>query len=241
MPDLRVLCGLALVALTAGVLKGATGFGGALLMAPAFNWTMDPRRSAVLIVSIHALTSWQGVRKDAGWIRWKAVVSLCGTAIVTAALVAPWIAHADSTLTRRVAATSVVIMAGLHLGGWRWHSGDGWKPTFGVGILSGALTAACGLGGPPAAFYFAGQSQEKHFVRSNLLAYFMLLYVSTLVVFSVQGQVQSDMLVLAVLLAPLFAIGNVLGANVFRRLSVPWFDRIVGVVLVVLGVVLLVE
>ena len=239
MPEPRVLCGLALVVLAAGVLKGATGFGGALLMAPAFTWSMGPRRSAVLIVSLHALTSWQGMRKSAKWVRWNAVAGLCAVAIVAAAVVTPWVAYANTTLLRRLAATAVMVFAGLHLSGWRWRSGGGWKPSLSAGILSGALTAAFGLGGPPAAFFFAGLSEEKEFVRGNLMAYFMLLYLSTLLLFYAEGQIQRSLILLALGLTPFFLIGNLWGAKAFARLPVTWFDRMVGLVLMVLGAALL--
>jgi uncharacterized membrane protein YfcA len=50
---------LAATALAAGVLRGFTGFGGALAMAPVFAVLLGPAASLGTVVAVNLLTSWQ--------------------------------------------------------------------------------------------------------------------------------------------------------------------------------------
>ena len=58
----QVLAWLTVVACIAGMAKGLTGFGGALVMAPLFGTLIDVPDAGALVVLIHCATSMQGAR-----------------------------------------------------------------------------------------------------------------------------------------------------------------------------------
>lgn len=213
-----VLGYLALISVVAGLAKGMTGFGGALVMAPLFGLLMPAPEVGVLIVLIHLATSLQGARRWAATARWRVVVPLALIAMVCAALTAHGLMHAGSTNMRRVVAAAVLLSTLMHIRGWRWLHDSGWRPTFAAGALSGALTALGGIGGPPVVYYFNGVAQGPT-LRANLLAYFAVLYVGVVAMACLAHQIHLPQVYTSALLVPTFALGVFLGERLCARLS----------------------
>lgn len=209
------------------------------MLAPLLTWCLGARESAVLLVGVHAITGAQGIRGSAAHIRWRSITVCCLAALLAAAMVAPRMQHIRQAVLRREVAATIVVLSLLHLLGVRLRNRGGVLLSLGVGLLSGAMTAASGLGGPPAAMFLAGQSEEKHFLRGNLTAYFMILYISTFALFLLHHQVSFSMLRYLAVLTPAFALGNVCGERLFHRLPTFWFDRGVGLLLMAAGVAML--
>ena len=146
----QTLAWLTVVACMAGMAKGLTGFGGALVMAPLFGMLITLPDAAALVVLIHCATSLQGVREWRHAAPWKSVVPLALVALVITAITSRFIANGNAVFLRHAMAVAVLGVTGLHIAGWRWRHGAGWPPTLAAGIVSGVLTALAGLGGPPA-------------------------------------------------------------------------------------------
>src|SRR5699024_9747775 len=51
-----------------------------------------------------------------------------------------------------------------------------------VGVISGALTSSIGMPGPPLLLYFSGTDHKKEVVRSTTLAYYLFIYLISLIV-----------------------------------------------------------
>ncbi|MFM0208153.1 sulfite exporter TauE/SafE family protein [Paraburkholderia sediminicola] len=234
-----VLGCLALVTLVAGMAKGLTGFGGALVMAPLFGLLMPVPEAGVLIVLIHFATSLQGVRTWASAARWRTVVPLALVAMACTAVTTRWMASESAVELRRLVAVAVLASTVMHMRGWRWLHNSGWRPTFTAGAMSGALTALGGIGGPPAVYYFNGIGKGST-LRANLLAYFALLYVGVVALFVAEHQVHTPQLSSLVLLVPVFVLGVAMGERLGPRLPVRRLEQLVSVLLLCSGLVALI-
>jgi uncharacterized protein len=234
------LAWLASISLLAGVAKGLTGFGGALVMAPLFGLLLGPADTAAMIVFVHCVTSLQGIRQWGRVVRWRSVLPLAAVALVSAALAAHWMAGADARRLRHATAIAVLAITVLHMHGWRWrHHGSG-MPLVAAGVVSGMLTALAGLGGPPAVYYFAGIDQGPA-LRANLLGYFAALFCGTALLFAISHRITVSHAITSVGLAPAFAIGVLLGERSGARMSRVAFDRIVSGLLLLSGCLALVS
>ncbi len=235
--------GLVLASLLGGLVKGATGFGGALAMAPSFVLLIGPRNAPLLTVLIHALTCLQGMGDWRNSMRWTAVLPAAVTAVSFAALFAHLIGRADVASMRRVTGWVVLTFAVIQAFGWRFRHQGGFVPAFLCGLVSGATTAAAGTGGPPAVMYFSGgagdEESRKESIRGNLSVYFALLYGFSALGAVVQGRVNAELAQQAVLAAPFFYVGGRAGDWLFLRVNHKQFDRIAAALLALSGAILL--
>ncbi len=229
---------LASVSLVAGAAKGLTGFGGALVMAPLFGLFIGAPDAAMLIILVHCATSMQGVREWGGTVRWSSVAPFALVAVSCAALTSHWVVHGNTIFLRRFVAIVVLGVTGLHMLGWRWRHSGQWRSILAAGVVSGALTAIGGLGGPPAVYYFDGIAKGP-VLRSNLLGYFALLFGGVTLLLLINRQVKMPQLCTAALLSPTFAAGVILGERWCKLLSPVWFDRIVSGLLLASGLLAL--
>ncbi|WP_144138246.1 sulfite exporter TauE/SafE family protein [Paraburkholderia sp. BCC1884] len=235
---LATVAWLAAIGFAAGAAKGLTGFGGALVMAPLFGLLIDAPDAASLIVMVHCATSLQGMRSWGGAVRWRAVVPLAAVALICAALTSHWVAHGNAFALRHLIACAVLLATALHMLGWRWRHDGSWRPTLAAGLVSGALTALAGLGGPPAVFYFSALTQGT-VLRSNLLGYFAVLFGGATLLLIFNLQIRLPQLYTAALLVPVFAMGVRLGERACGLLAPAWFDRVVCGLLLSSGMVAL--
>jgi len=229
---------LALISLVAGAAKGLTGFGGALVMAPLFSFLVSPQEASLLIVLVHCATSLQGARTWAPQVRWRVVVPFAIVAVGSASIISGWISGSDANNMRRIIGASVLIATVPHMRGWRWQHGGHWPSTLLAGLLSGAMTAFGGLGGPAAVYYFNGMARGSQ-LRANLLGYFAVLFGGVTVLLGGARLIDWPQLGMAALLVPAFAAGVSLGERHSQRLSPTTFDRVVCGLLITSGLVAL--
>ncbi|OTP78424.1 sulfite exporter TauE/SafE family protein [Caballeronia sordidicola] len=235
----QVLAWLTVVACIAGMAKGLTGFGGALVMAPLFGTLIDVPDAGALVVLIHCATSMQGARNWRHAVRWKSVAPLAGVAIVFTAITSRFVADGNAVFLRHAVATAVLGITGLHVAGWRWRHDAGWTPTFSAGIISGVLTALAGLGGPPAVYYFAAHHKGLA-LRANLLGYFAILFGGAIILLVADHRIRAPQIWTAALLIPAFGVGVHCGECIGPRLPSRWFDHAVIGLLLGSGVIALI-
>lgn len=233
-----VIAALAAISLLAGLAKGLTGFGGALVMAPLFGLFVPPQHAALLIVLVHAVTALQGVRGWHAQVCWSRVLPLALLALLSAQIMTAWAAHTDIGQMRRIVGVCVLLATLLHLSGWRWRHGGRWSSTLLAGLVSGAMTALGGLGGPAAVCYFSGFAREAA-LRANLLGYFALLFGGVTMLLVADRQVQEPQLVVTAMLVPAFAAGVVVGERISPCLPPRVFDRLVSALLLASGLLAL--
>lgn len=261
--SLSLLAGLSVVSLVAGLTKGVTGFGGALIMAPLFGLALPPAQAAALIVLVNCAASLQGCRS---WLRrahWRSVLPLAAIALIVTAGCVRLIASGAIPDLHRLIGACVLVVTLLHMLGWRWQHDGGTRPTLAAGALSGMMTALCGIGGVAAVYYFNGirprarhdaarhapaaamelqeatSQAQAELLRANLLAYFMVLFAGAAAILAIDGQIGATQLEMSVWLVPAFAAGVLIGERLYGLLSPLWFQRIVSGLLFCAGMVAL--
>ncbi|MFL9923921.1 sulfite exporter TauE/SafE family protein [Herbaspirillum lusitanum] len=246
-PPLAMLL-LALISLLAGMAKGVTGFGAALVMAPLFGVLLPSPESGALIVLINCAASLQGWRRWSRLVRWRSLAGMAAVALICTALGVHWIASHPLPWLNKLVGVVVLIVTMLHMRGWRWHHRGGARPATAAGILSGAMTALSGIGGVPAVYYFSGlaaASASEHkaateILRANLLGYFAVLYSGAVLILAANHQVHVPLLLSTLVLVPAFAAGVLIGERIYHLLPRIWFNRSVAALLLASGVVALV-
>ncbi len=247
-PSYSLVAALMVASLLAGLTKGVTGFGGALVMAPLFGLALPSPQAAALIVLVNCAASLQGWREWTRRAHWPVVLPLAAIALACTAVGVQLIASGRIPDLHRLIGVCVLAVTVLHVLGWRWRHGGGVTPTLAAGAVSGMMTALCGIGGVAAVYYFNGVAsgsapmaaqEQAARLRANLLAYFMVLFFGAALILACDGQVGADQLEMTAWLVPAFAGGVYIGERLYGRLSPLWFQRIVSALLFCAGLVAL--
>lgn len=219
------------MAVFAGMVRGFSGFGAAMMMTPVFSAIHGPAVGVVLCLLLEiavALPLLPGVVRLVDWRR-------IGLLLVAAAVGVP-VGNIVLTLTEPEAmrwAISAVVLSAVALlaSGWRFTGKPRTTTTLTAGVSSGFLNGLSGMAGPPIAFYYLAGDETVTRVRANLTTYFVFVDLVAVTAFFSRGLVQTDTLVLALFLAPAVMLGGILGGKLFPLASETFYRRLALVLL----------
>ncbi len=231
------LVALLLSAILAGLARGFSGFGAALIFMPLASAVVGPRLAAPLLLVIDALAAsgmlpdaWR--RSDRRGVGIMALGALAGVPLGTAVLV-----HVDPLTVRWLVVGIVAALLVLLASGWRYRGRPSTPLTVAVGAVSGLFSGAAQVGGPPVVAYWLGSSAPSANVRANVVLYFAISTVLSGLSYLAGGLVTQAVLLLALVTGPSYAFGLWLGSRLFGRASEATFRR-VGLGLIAAAVIL---
>jgi hypothetical protein len=105
-----------------------------------------------------------------------------------------------------------------------------------AGFASGVMSVSTGLGGPPVVIFMHFRRAAPETVRATLTTYFVGGSATSFAALSAEGFVTRELILRALLLAPLAIVGVILGRRIFAKLATSDFAAITSVVLVMIGV-----
>lgn len=207
------------VAFVAGLARGFSGFGAALIFVPLASSVIGPQVAAPLLLIIDMVAAlgmlpqaWRlGDRASVGTMT---IGALAGVPIGTYVLT-----QVDPLVVRWVIVGLVVLLLGLLMSGWRYRGTPATLLTIGVGALSGFFSGAAQVGGPPVVAYWLGGQSSGGVVRANIVLYFAVSSVLTTISYLVGGLLGWPIVGLALTVGPLYGLGLFLGALLFGRAS----------------------
>ena len=203
----------------AGVIRGITGFGGAMVLTPPLALLLGPQLAIPAVLLLEAFAGAPMMRDAARHAKWRTLAPITLAAFVTIPLGGYVLVHANQDVLRRAIAAIVVVFALLLLKGARYTGAHGLPSSLSTGALSGALLGAAGIGGPPVILYLLSGPDPVTVTRANLTLYVALISVAGLAMLAARGILNATALESTLLLAPLYLIGVLLGGRLFRRFS----------------------
>jgi uncharacterized membrane protein YfcA len=230
-----IIAALAAATALAGILRGYSGFGGGLVMAPLFTHLVGATNSVVLISLIHLFTSFQGARRAARQVDLTVVGPLTITAILSVPLGVLLLGWLQPHLIKLVIAAVVVALALTMSFGLRLPGQPTRLKSALVGIISGALNGLCGMGGPPAVLYVLAGNQGSAELRASFILFFAVLYPVTVITLAVNGLITSPTFWVAIPMAPVYFAATEAGRLLFHHVRASWFTPICTAVLCLSG------
>jgi hypothetical protein len=225
------------VSVIGGVIRGFSGFGSALAMAPVLSLLVGPREAVPAATLLFMVTTAQlapGATRKAAWDKlWPLGLASCvGVPMGVYVLLV-----VDPELMRRAIAVGVAVFSAILLAGWRYERTPGRALTLSVGGIGGALTGAASIGGPPViAFLLAGPDSAAT-NRATLIFYFLFSQVIAVALYVAGGIITARVLWLAVLMLPAQMAGLWIGAKLFPKASEASYRRIALGFLLLIGIV----
>lgn len=209
----------ATVTALAGVVRGFSGFGSALVMTPALSALYGPAEAVPVVIMLEVALSFQLL--PAAWPRSeRRQVVLMVLAALPGIPLGVWALRAsDPGLLRWVISGGILFFLGLLLLGRRRRGPARWPGLMLAGALSGAANGASGVGGPPVVLYYLAGQNPAASIRANVIVFFFAIDLITLPWLAVQGLLSWSGLALAAVTLPLAALGVRLGSRIFDRAS----------------------
>lgn len=217
---------LAASALTAGLARGFSGFGGALIFVPLASAVVGPRAAAPLLLIIDAVAA-AGLIPDA-WQRAarREVGPMAAGALFGVPLGVWLLTRADPLAMRWGLAAAVAMLLVVLISGRRYRGRRTGPVTVGVGVLGGVLSGSAQIGGPPVVAFWLSSALSPEVVRANIVLYFAISTVFSGVAYLAGGLITQAVLMLAALVGPLYGLGIYLGSRLFGVASETTFRRI---------------
>ncbi|WP_300517053.1 sulfite exporter TauE/SafE family protein [Aliiroseovarius sp.] len=221
VPDQPGLGWLATVALIAGVVRGFTGFGTAMIYMPVAGQFLSPFGALITLTAMDVIGPLptlprafrDGHRRDA--------LRLCA-GLVVAMPIGVWVLTlvAPEVFRYSVSLLSLGLLV-LLISGWRYLGELKRGMVYGVGMLGGFLGGATGLAGPPVIMTYMASPHPAKVIRANLFLYLFGVDILMIGVLTVMGRMELSSLLLGIALAVPYLAGNLLGAWLFR----PGYER----------------
>ncbi len=200
----------------AGIMRGYSGFGTAVILAPVYSLLWGPRAGIPVMLMMELVVSVQllpGAIKDADR---RVVLPLGGAAALATPLGAWVLLTADGDALRRFIGGFVLVFGLLLMSGWRYHGSRPLPLNLAVGTAAGLLKGATGMSGPPVILYLLAGLEEAKRHRANLILFFATIAIVSMVPPLIGGLIDLPVLVRLAVLLPIMAFSVPIGARLFR-------------------------
>lgn len=220
----------------AGIIRGYSGFGFAMVAVTSMSLVLPPVQVVPTVLILEVLASIRlvpQVWRHIDWfsLRWLLIGSLVATPFGV------YLLATIPTTPMRISISLLVLAAAILL-----MRGFGWKRMPGIalilttGVACGMLNGAAAIGGPPVILFYLSSPAGVTVSRASIIAYFLGIDAMSLVMASIQGLTTSKtLLTTAVCLLPLL-FGITVGSRMFINVDKESFRRHVLILLIVLSI-----
>ena len=206
-----------LAALVAGLVRGFSGFGGALIFMPVVGALYSPRIAAPTFLILDFILTLPMSLRAIPACRWPIVLPTAIAAMVTAPVGAYLLAAGDPVTLRWAICGVVVLLLALLASGWRYHGEPKTGASLGVGGVAGLLGGIGQISGPPVIAFWVSGRHPAHMIRANMFVFFMVISLSSAAAYLWNGLFTPEIAWLIVVLIPTYALALYAGSHVFGR------------------------
>lgn len=215
-----------LVAGVAGLARGFSGFGAALIFMPAGSALVTPAVAAPVLLLADGILSMGFLPLAWKLARRKDVALMAAGAVLGVPLGTLVLNHADPLVLRWMIAGLAFSMLLLLASGWRYHGVPRPGVTTLVGCVSGVFGGLAQLSGPPVVAYWLSGKETHGTMRASIILFFGATTLFTFVSYLAAGIITAQSLWLAALVAPAYAVGLFVGSRAFGLASPEVFRRL---------------
>ena len=199
----------------AGIVRGFTGFGTALVFVPVAGMFLPPQ-VVVAVITLTGIASTLALLPRAWGQADRAEVALLALAALVTVPPGLWLMRVlDPVTIRWIVAAVAALTLGALVAGWRYSGQVGHPMLLAIGALAGVIGGLTGLTGPVVIlFYLAGQAMAQ-VVRANTILFLAALDVVIVVNLLLRGAVEGAVFLLALTLAVPYFITSLIGQRLF--------------------------
>ena len=229
-----------LVVVVGSIVRGYTGFGSGLVMAPFLAMLWGPVAAVGTIVSLGTLSFFQMARQAAPLAAWRDVAPLMAAAVVITPLGTYSLISLDPLIVKRIIAAAVLIVALISLRGWTYSGPRGLVPGFIAGSIAALINGVAAVGGPPLVLYLMSLPGKPETHRANTIMAMGAASSVIVLYMSLAGAFDQLIWLRIAFLLPANFLGIWIGSHMFRLLPGEVFRIIVLWVLVAVSISILI-
>lgn len=226
LPAHNTIVFLVLTATIAGLARGFSGFGAALIFVPIASALVDPKVAAPLLLITDGIaaapmiwSNWH--RADRREVTLMATGCMVGIPLGTLVLT-----QLDPVLLRWCIVLMVTMLLAFLISGWRYHGPQTAPVSISVGALSGLFSGIAQIGGPPVVAYWLGLNRDPLTMRASTILFFAIGSLMGAIIYGFGGLITQTVLALTLFLLPSYAAGLYAGSRLFGLAAPETFRRI---------------
>lgn len=227
----------AFIFMIAGLLQGMTSFGFSLIALPMLTILYDIQLIVPVLViysfvmnTTIILRLWRNI--DLKEILWIAIPGILFTPVGMQILI-----YVDGTWLKVFTGIFIFLFSLLLFFNKRFEIQNERLGYLVTGTLSGLLNGSVSFSGPPLIIFMTNKGIEKQKFRASLSFYFWILNLITIPVFYFGGLIGTETMVFSAKYVVFLIVGVLIGVTIGNRIKENLFQRLVVVVLMVLGLV----
>ncbi len=216
---------VALVAF-AGVLRGFSGFGSAMVLAPTLAVLYPLTEAVPLVILLEVALSFQLLPGAMRLVVRREIGAMSAAALPGLALGAWLLAIVPGYTLRLGISALIIVFLALIVLRVRRRGAKTMGGLAGAGLLSGVANGASGVGGPPIVLYYLAGDDSSAALRATVICYFFIIDVASAAIYGAQGLLTRDVLMLALVCLPASIAGVWLGSRWFDGASEQLYRRV---------------
>jgi uncharacterized membrane protein YfcA len=202
-----------------GLMRGITGFGGTMLMAPPLSLLIGPVPTVVTALTRETAAAvvvfpdaWPKINKPM-------LVYLILPACFCVPIGGYLLITLDPWLARKLIATMVVAFSIVLLAGWRYGGAPRPLTSAVLGAIVGILLGATSVGAPPVSLYLLSGPDPQAVTRANLTVFVTAISAIGLVMLVMMGAATTVVMFSALLFCIPYLAGTWVGGTLFGKLG----------------------
>jgi len=207
------------VILGASLVQGATAFGFALVATPLLLLFMPATEAVAISLVLGSCVNLFLVRLELRQVNWREVKMLMPAAAAGALAGVLLLKTFDGPWLKTAIALAFLTLALIMVAGHTRSIGASEPLRQMVGAVSGLLTGATSMGGPPVVLYLTARGLAGKNLRATLAAFFFMGNLVALAVFTASGLLSMALAGQALLLAAAVVPGSLAGRALTSRLN----------------------
>ncbi|PRX37899.1 hypothetical protein SAMN05216257_105134 [Meinhardsimonia xiamenensis] len=206
---------LLLGAALAGLVRGFSGFGTAMIYLPFAARVLDPVWVLVTLLVIDLIGPLPQVPRALREGEPRDIARLAGgAALGVVAGVTVLVSFSPEPFRYAVSVLTLTLLV-LLVSGLRWRGELRAPMIWATGALGGFLGGAVGLPGPPVILLYMARPLPPQVIRANIMVYLLAVDALMLAVFAWRGLLEAAPVMVGLVVAPVYLAGVWAGARIF--------------------------
>jgi uncharacterized membrane protein YfcA len=215
-PGAAAVAALLVAAALAGLARGFSGFGTALVYIPIASRVAGPVDAVVSLLFMDLVSTVVLTRHALGIADRTQALRLAAGGVLGVPVGVWLLTAADPETFRWIASLLALGLLAILAAGVRYDGPRGPGLSAAVGGLGGVMGGFASMAGPPVILFYLSGREAAATVRANIIVYFAVLTVMSLAMFVAFGLLTPARVLTGLALAPVYTGAVWLGARLFR-------------------------
>lgn len=207
---------IAFAGFMAGLVRGFSGFGTALIYLPIASMFLSPVQALVTLTVMDSIGPLPAIPRAAREADWPDLRKLLLGMVLALPLGLLLLLSIPADVFRYGVSFGALLMLIVLLFGFRFKGRLSAPKVYGVGAASGVLGGSIGLPGPPVIFFYMSSDHPARVIRATTMVFLLCFDFILLGMLGVQGLASLSNVVLGALLTLPLMLGTLLGTWLFR-------------------------